>query len=223
MHCPTIVNQTQQTIVVFQERGILYNKQVLQPGEAVSMTRFQTGGIILLPYYIHAIVGDEQNLPDQKQSIKNLVSVAAIPTAFVVGALVTAISCGTLMGPSAALAPLVSGLVVNGVVVDAAAIAAGTVAASRAAMVSELLIKKHPDKFMVRSRRLRPGKRFVVVTGGVDQGPLKIECIKEREFKKLKIETLKHPIDTVKDQIQYYLPGTNRKKDKEQGTVALTS
>jgi hypothetical protein len=216
MHCPTIVNQTEQTIVVFLERGILYNKQVLQPGEAVSMTRWQTGGI-LVPYYIHAVVGDERSLPTRKQSMKNLVSVAAIPTAFIVAAFATAVSAGTLTGPSAALAPLVSGMVVQGVVIDAAAIAAGTVVASRAAVVSNLLIKKYPQKFMTKTKRLRPGRRYCVVKGGVDKGPLKIETICAKEFHKLEIQTFKEPTDTVKDKIKYYIPGGGRKDDDRQG------
>eukprot|EP00957_Ditylum_brightwellii_P030863 2338647-Ditylum_brightwellii.AAC.1 len=60
-----------------------------------------------------------------------MVNVAAIPTAFVIGALATAVSAGTLAGPSAALAPMVTGIVVKGVVIDSAAIAAGTVLAER--------------------------------------------------------------------------------------------
>jgi hypothetical protein len=205
-HCPTIVNQTDHTIVVFQERGLLFNKQVLQPGEAVSISRGQTGGF-LVPYYIHAVIGDERSLPDRKQSIKNLMSVAAIPTAFCVGAIVAAMSAGTLTGPSLALAPLVSGCVVNGVVIDAAAIAAGTIMASRAAVISEFIVKKHPSKFMCRSRRLRPGKRFVVVTGGVNDNLLIHDSVKESEFLKLGVQTFKSPMDTIKDKIKYYIPG----------------
>lgn len=217
MHCPTIVNQTNQTIVVFLERGIFYNQQVLAPGEAVSMTRLETGGI-LLPYHVHAVVGDERNLPTRNQSARNLVSVAAIPTAFCLGALATAVSCGTLAGPSAALAPLVSGLVVNGIVIDSVAIAAGALTASRAAVVTEMLIKKHPENFMKKSPRLQPGKRFVVVTGGLNQGPLKIETIKERAFQKLQIETFKTPNDTIKNKIQHYLPGGQSKNKQSQDT-----
>jgi hypothetical protein len=37
--------------------------------------------------------------------------------------------------------------------------------ASRAAVVTEMLLKKHPDKFMSRTGRLHPGERFLVVTG----------------------------------------------------------
>lgn len=222
MHCPTIVNQTNQTIVVFLERGVFYNQQVLAPGEAVSMTRLETGGI-LLPYSIHAVVGDERCLPTRQQSAQNLVSVAAIPTAFCVGALATAASCGTLAGPSAALAPLVSGLVVNGVVIDSVAIAAGAWTASRVAVVTELLIKKHPENFMKKSSGFQPGKRFVRIMGGLDQGPLQIETIQEGAFRKLQIETFKTPTDTIKDKIQYYLPivGGGGKNSRQDGDNLL--
>lgn len=173
----------------------------------MAISKRQTGGSMILPYYIHVVVGDERALPTRKQSIQNLVSVAAIPTAFLVTVLATALSAGVLTGPSAALAPLVSGCVINGVVVDTAAIAAGTVVASRAAALSEMLLKKHPTHFMNKTGRLRPGKRFVVVTGGVSE-PLDINCnVKESAFHKLGIDTFKSPTDTIKDKIQYYLVG----------------
>jgi copper chaperone CopZ len=208
MHSPTIVNQTKYCIVVFKERGILYNQQVLLPGEAVSMTQSQTTGIVpqLLPYYIHAAVGDERALPTPERSARNLVAVSAIPAAFCVAALVTAMSAGTLAGPSAALAPLVSGMVVNGVVIDAAAITAGAVAANRASVVSEMLLKQHPTKFLAKSGRLKPGKLFMTVTGGLNDGNLTIETINERQFHKLGITQFKEPIETIHHKVQYYLP-----------------
>lgn len=207
MHSPTIINQTKHSIVVFQERGFLYNKQVLLPGEAVSMTPSQTTGHVpLLPYYIHAAVGDERALPTREQSVKNLVSVSVIPAAFIAAALATALSAGVLAGPSAALAPLVSGMVVNGVVIDGAAIAAGAVAANRAVVVSEMLLKKHPTKFLAKSGRLKPGKLFVTVTGGLNDGNLTIQTINEKQFRKLGIQHFKEPTDTIQDKIHYYVP-----------------
>jgi hypothetical protein len=206
-HSPTIVNLTKHTIVVFQERGFLYNKQVLLPGEAVTMTPSQTTGHVpLLPYHVHAVVGDERNLPTRQDSVNNLVSVSIIPAAFIVAALATAASAGTLAGPSAALAPMVSGMVVKGVVIDSAALAAGAVAASRITYLSELLLKKHPTKFMAKSGRMLPGKNFVIVTGGMDDGNLTISTIRERRFRKLGIKHLKEPTDTIKEKIHYYIP-----------------
>ena len=81
---------------------MLYNKQVLQPGEAISMTRSQTGCVVV-PYRIHVVVGDERQLPTMRQSLVNLVKVSAIPLAFVVGAMMAASSAGTLAGPGVAL------------------------------------------------------------------------------------------------------------------------
>jgi hypothetical protein len=215
-HSPSIVNCTEHTIVVFQERGILFNNQVLAPGEAVNISKGQTGGCLLLPYYIHAAIGDERSIPDRRQSVRNLVSVAAIPTAFCVGVLATALTAGALTGPSAALAPLVSGCVVQGVVIDAAAIAAGAVMASRAGVISELIIKKHPTNFMIKSGRLRPGKRFVFITGGVSEALHIDGDVNEKQFLKLDIVSFKAPTDTIKDKIRYYLPGGNTTTDEQQ-------
>ena len=152
-HSPTILNASKHTIVVFQERGTLFNRQVLEPGQAVSMTKKQTGGRILLPYKVHAVIGDEKCLPTAHDSRKNLIKVTAIPAAFVTGCMVTAVSAGMLLGPSAALAPLVSGMVVNGVVIDSAALAAGGLAATRAQAITDRLLKEQPDKFMNKTDR----------------------------------------------------------------------
>jgi len=191
-HSPTIINQSQHTIVVYLERGILYNKQVLHPGEAVCITKKQTGGI-LVPYYIHAAIGDEKCLPDSKKSLNNLAKTALIPTAFCAGALMAAMAAGTLVGPAAALAPLVSGIVVNGVVVDAAAITAGTLAAAKVSTISEWLVKKHSDKFMTKSGALRPGERYIAVRGGVESS-LELVDLSGKAFKKLSLTSFKEPL-----------------------------
>ena len=203
-HSPTIVNCTKYSIVVFQERGFLYNQQVLGPGEAISMTSSQTtGNVPLIPYHIHAVIGDERNLPTRKDSVKNLVCVSVIPAAFIAG---TIMSAGTMAGPSAALAPMVSGLVVRGMVIDTAALAAGALAASKVQYISDLLLRKHPNKFMAKSQRYQPGKLFVCVTGGLDDGNLTITTMKEKEFQTLNITQYKPPMDTIQDKIHYYVP-----------------
>ena len=203
-HSPTIVNCTQFSIVVFQERGFLYNQQVLGPGEAISMTSSQTtGNVPLIPYHIHAVIGDERNLPTRKDSVKNLVCVSVIPAAFICG---TLMSAGTMAGPSAGLAPMVSGLVVRGMVIDSAALAAGALAASKVQYISDLLLRKHPNKFMAKSQRYQPGKLFVCVTGGLADGNLTISTMKEKEFLKLNIKQYKQPMDTIQDKIHYYVP-----------------
>lgn len=216
MHYPIIVNGTQHSIVVFQERGTLYNRQVLQPGEAVSMTRQQTGGggaiawLIRMTYDIHAVIGDESALPTPKQSVQNMIRLSAIPAAFCVGCLATAISGGMLAGPSAALAPLVSGMVVNGIVIDSAAIAAGVLVASRAQAVADMLIRKHPNLFMAKRSHIRPGERYFIVRGGVSDGPVVIEELKRRQFRQLKITTIKQPLPN-EGTLRYYLPNSSNK------------
>ncbi|KAL7532122.1 hypothetical protein ACHAXR_007252 [Thalassiosira sp. AJA248-18] len=224
-HSPTILNASKHSMVVFQERGTLYNRQVLKPGEAVSMTRKQTGGI-LMPYRVHAIVGDEKCLPTSKDSQKNLVKVTAIPAAFVAGCFATAISAGMLVGPSAALAPLVSGMVVNGVVVDSAALVAGGVMATRAQAVTDMLLKEQPDKFMNRTARFRPGQRYLVVTGGLSDGSVTIEEVSKKKFEKnftTCISLWKPPLSNKPSNKQYCLPdsmGDPELVDDERDEVA---
>jgi hypothetical protein len=193
-HSPTIVNSTEYPVVVFLERGTLYNAQVLHPGEAVCMTRKQTGGTGLLPYRVHAIIGDETSLPKKSDSLKNLVKVSVIPAAFIAGCLATAMSAGTLAGPSAALAPLVSGMVVRGVVIDAAALAAGSIMASRAQMVTEILMREHRNKFMTVSNQFLPGQRYLKVTGGMSEGPLQIEEVDKRKARNIHVSAIKVPM-----------------------------
>lgn len=216
-HSPTIVNGSNHTIVVFQERGTLYNRQVLRPGEAVSMTRGETGGGLFLPYKVHALIGDESALPTGKDSMKNLVKVSTIPAVFVAGCFAAAISAGMLVGPSVALAPLVSGMVVNGVVIDSAALAAGGIMATRAQVVTDLLLKQQPDKFMCTTNRLRPGERYLVVKGGLADGPVSIEDVSQRQFKKLEILAWKTPLRKDGDSannVQYILDDEAEKDEK---------
>lgn len=172
---PIIVNNTAYPIVVFLERGVLCNKKALLPGEAVSMTKRETG--ILLPYKVHAVLGDESAFPTTTDSLKNLAKISAVPAAFVVGCLATAAAAGTLVGPSLALAPLVTGMVVKGVVIDASALAAGAVAADTAKKIAEVVMQNHKEKLMGVSKLLQPGQRYLVVTGGLFDGPVEIERV----------------------------------------------
>ena len=192
-HSPSILSASNHTMVVFQERGTFYNCQVLRPGEAVSMTVQQTGGFPLLPYRVHAVVGDEGSLPSARDSTTNLIKVTAVPAAFIAGCFATAISAGMLVGPSVALAPLVSGMVVGGVVIDSTAIAAGAVMSTRANAVTDMILKEKPNAVFNKTERLRPGRRFMVVTGGLDDGPVKIEEVKGKE-KKFEVKVWKPPL-----------------------------
>jgi len=194
-HSPTILNASNHTMVVFQERGTFYNCQVLRPGEAVSMTVQQTGGFPLLPYRVHAIVGDETSLPSRRDSTKNLIKETAVPAAFIAGCFATAISAGMLVGPSVALAPLVSGMVVNGIVIDSTALAAGVVMSTRAGAVTDMILKDKPTHIFAKTDRLKPGRRYLVVTGGLDDGPVKIEEVKKGIDTKYEVTVFKGPLN----------------------------
>ena len=194
-HSPTILNASNHTMVVFQERGTFYNCQVLRPGEAVSMTSSQTGGFPYLPYRVHAIVGNDAAIPSTRDSTMNLVKVTAVPAAFVAGCLATAILAGMLVGPSVALAPLVSGMVVRGVIINSTAIAAGVVMSTRANAVSDFVLKDKPNGIFRRTDRLRPGRRYLVVTGGLDDGIVNVEEVKENDFaKRYDVKVWKAPL-----------------------------
>ena len=206
---PIVVNQTNHSIVLFLDRGVLYNKQVLAPGEAVGMTRKETAGTVL-PYKIHAVVGDEKSLPTRRQSIKNLASTAVIPTAFIVGTLMAASSAGTLTGPSRALSRAAGGIVVRGMVIDSAALAAGSMAANRACVIADKLLEKKPENFSTKSGHLLPGNRCVVVKGGIDES-LTITTIQEKAFRQIAITgVVKRPMDTLAEKVDYYVPAMLR-------------
>jgi hypothetical protein len=218
---PVVVNQTQQSIVVFMDRGFLYNKQVLAPGEAIGMTREETGDL-LLPYKIHAVVGDEKALPTRRHSMTNMISTAVIPTAFIVGTFMAASSAGTMTGPSLALKRAAGGLVIKGMVIDSAALAAGSLAASKATMIAEKLIKEKPKNYFCKSGHCMPGRKFVAVRGGIDS-PLSIHFLREKEFRQIEIVAeLKTPMDTIEDKWNYYLPTMLQStKSKRQSMPAL--
>jgi hypothetical protein len=110
-------------------------------------------------------------------------------------------------------------MVINGIVIDSAALAAGGLVASRAAMVTAFLLKNHPDKFMGKTGGLRPGEHYLMVTGGLSDGPVKIESKLKREFRKLAISTIKAPMDTLHDKIKYYLPGADNTPKEDQQLI----
>ena len=187
---PTIVNNTNYPIVVFLARGVLYNGRVLHPGEALCLTRSQTGGF---PYRVHAVIGDETALPKTTDSLKNLAKISAVPVAFVGGCLAAAAAAGTLAGPALALTPLVSGMVVNGIVIDTAALASGAVAADVAKKVSATLLKDHKEKLMGKTKVLLPGERYLSVTGGLQDGRIDIEVVPRVAFEQMEIAAIKVP------------------------------
>jgi hypothetical protein len=144
-HAPLIVNSAKVPMVVYLERGFLFNRVVIQPGEAASLWSHK--GPYLLPYTIYALVGDENNLPTTMDSLKMFLKKAAVPTAFLGGVVVSVASWGALTGPAAALAPLVTSfptLTVGGAVYTVATIdvALGASSAAVAEVISEKLLKK---------------------------------------------------------------------------------
>jgi hypothetical protein len=218
---PTIVNNTEYPIVVFLERGILYNKQVLRPGEALTLTRKETGGFHLrLPYRVHAVLGDEEDIPTTSDSLKNLAKVSAVPAAFVAGCLATAAAAGALAGPSLALAPLVSGMVVGGVVIDASALAGGAFAVSTAKKIAAVVVKNHKEKLMGVTGMLKPGIKYLSVTGGLIHGPVKIDKISRRAFDKLEIMAMKGPEQRVKPKLEQQLAASFRFQRKQDGIIS---
>jgi hypothetical protein len=221
-HSPTVLNASAHTMVVFQERGTFYNCQVLRPGEAVSMTVQQTGGFPLLPYRVHAIVGDETSLPSRRDSTKNLIKETAVPAAFIAGCFATAISAGMLVGPSVALAPLVSGMVVNGIVIDSTALAAGAVMSTRAGVVTDMILKDRPNHIFAKTDRLKPGRRYLVVTGGLDDGPVKIDEVKKGSDTKFEVTVFKAPLNNGALQDSgVFLDNDNAKEDDQKEEIGL--
>ena len=195
--CPAIVNNTGYPIVVFLARGFLYNEAVLKPKEALICTKKQTKN---LPYRVHAVIGNEENLPTKGDSWRNLARVSVVPAAFVAGCLVTAATGGggavvasSLTGPSAVLARMVGGMVIKGVVIDATAIAAGALTAKTAKQVAAKVLEEHQANFCGQTGVLWPGRRYLSVTGGIEK-PVQIREISRRRFRKTEIVKKKVPV-----------------------------
>lgn len=167
---PSILNKTDYSILVFQERGVFFNKQILHPGESVSIKYKESGG--LLPYHIHAVIGDESCFPGKTKSIKNLVSVAAVPVAFAGGALATAMSGGAI---------------------NKASIIAGTALAKKASTIANALKEKkekYPENFTGKSGLIIGGRRYIVIKGGFSQ-PLNIKEVSKKKYKKNEVKSMK--------------------------------
>ena len=150
--CPQIINDTEFEIVVFEERGVLYNKQVLKPKEAVDITHGQTGAF---PYSIHAIIGDESCIPDHWVSLRHFMSASTVPIA-VIGALTNRILSGNAMSVISIMEDVAAGTVET-----------STAEAKIAAVWAEELYAKYPERFGTSKPHNFPGERYVAVRGGV--------------------------------------------------------
>eukprot|EP00930_Biecheleria_cincta_P017253 TRINITY_DN13770_c0_g1_i1.p1 TRINITY_DN13770_c0_g1~~TRINITY_DN13770_c0_g1_i1.p1 ORF type:complete len:399 (+),score=62.05 TRINITY_DN13770_c0_g1_i1:48-1244(+) len=168
-HAPLIVNTAKTPMVVFLECAFLFNRVVIQPGEAASLWSHK--GPHYLPYTIYALMGDEDNLPTSMDSLKMFLKKAAVPAAFLGGVVVSVATWGALTGPSAALAPLITGfpaLKIGGAVYTLAAVdvALGVSAAAVADAISEKILQ-NPKAIMAKKPHLLPGNRYFQISGGV--------------------------------------------------------
>merc|ERR1712113_741476 len=167
---PVVYNKAKMPLVVYLECGVIFNKAVIQPGEAVYLWSTKNGPDII-PYGIVALVGDEAAMPTNMDSLLHFAGKAAVPTAFTAGVVVSVFSAGALTGPAVALAPLVSGLpAMAGYTIGSVDIAAGTAAAAAAKKGAEQLITEHPKSFMIESGWVLPGTKYFEVVGGPHDG-----------------------------------------------------
>lgn len=174
---PIVVNKAAMPLVVYLERGVLFNKVVIKPGEAAYLWTPKNGPDYL-PYGIQALVGD--TVPSQFDSLLHFAGKAAVPTAFTAGVIVSVLSAGALTGPAAALAPLVSELpAIAGFTIGATDIAAGSVAAAATKKAAKEFVTEHPKSFMVESGWVLPGTKYFEVVGGVNGAVLADLAINE--------------------------------------------
>lgn len=192
---PLVVNRANMPMVVYLERGFLFNKQVIMPGEAVQLWS-KTWGPNILPYSIIALVGDKSAVPSTMDSVLSFVGMSAVPTAFVGGVIVSVVSWGALTGPAAALTGLVSNApAIMGYTIASVDIAAGVVAAGGGKQVAEFLVKEHPKAFMAKRRHNFPGTKYFEITGGPDGS----ETVKNMQLTQISAgQYLSYNISTVK-------------------------
>lgn len=193
---PLVYNKCSMPLAVYLERGFLFNKQVIQPGEAVQLWSPEKGPFFA-PFNIIAVVGDESALPSDFDSMLHFIGKAAVPTAFVGGVAISVISWGALTGPAVALGPLVSNApMVLGYTLGAVDIAAGAAAAKVAKDTGDYIVKKHPEAFMAKAKWVFPGTHYFEIVGGPSPDsqvplPLTVQEINEYTYKSYNCETVK--------------------------------
>lgn len=159
---PGVINLTEYPIVVYEERGVIFNKTVLLPNEAVNIKARETGPFF---YGLHALIGDR--LPDTWDSFKSFVGASIVPIYFIGTMIAATLSAGILIGPALALAPLITGIAVNGVVIDAALVIIGIKAAGGAVPVAKYLVESHESYFHVNRPHNAFRERYLAVRGGL--------------------------------------------------------
>jgi len=187
------------------ERGILFNKQVIKPGEAVNLWTPSYGPKVL-PFSIVALVGDENSIPTSIDSLRNFVGMSAVPVAFIGGTVLSVATMGALAAPAAGLtgsaavlAPLIGkGVTLAGYTIAAGNLAAGAASAVGAEVVAQQILDDHPAAFMTKVRNIMPGTKYFAVKGGPQADgvvtPLKIEEIDMVKYRALNISTVKNCI-----------------------------
>jgi len=189
---PLVYNKCNMPLAVFLERGFLFNKQVIYPGEAVQLWSPETGPESL-PFRIVAMVGDESNLPSGLDSLLNFARRIAVPIAFVGGVVASVSTAGALAGASSAAGSALAPLVANAVKTHAAA---GSTAAVTAKKLGNKLVKKYPKAFMAKKNWVWPGSNYFEVTGGPEPDvseppPLVIGKIGKSTYNSYNVSTVK--------------------------------
>lgn len=214
-NAPLVVNRCKMSLVVYLQRGHLFNKQVIQPGEAAQLWSPQHGPRFL-PYSIVAIAGDERSLPSDWESMVRFIGKVAVPTAFVYGVTVSVLSNG-LLAPHGAgsvagtfeISHLISG---GGFAMAKAHISAGLAAAAvtedakqklavkltqQSQELANWIVDEHPDAFMAKKKWVIPGTKYFEVVGGPDGASpgdppaLQINEITSHKYKSFRVEKVK--------------------------------
>jgi hypothetical protein len=191
---PLVINRAKVPLVVYLERGILFNKQVIRPGEAVQLYSAKHGPSGPFPYSLIALVGDERALPSEMDSLINFAGMVAVPTVFTAAVALTILTGGSIAG-TFGVANGVTGATVAGQTVTTSAVkavidffgatslgtlggvtitpelaiaslAVGTQAGAVANGVAKRLVANHPKMFMRKKRHIFPGTKYFEITGG---------------------------------------------------------
>jgi hypothetical protein len=58
-----------------------------------------------------------------------------------------------------------------------------------------MILKDRPNHIFAKTDRLKPGRRYLVVTGGLDDGPVKIDEVKKGSDTKFEVTVFKGPLN----------------------------
>lgn len=196
---PLVYNNCKMPLAVYLERGFLFNRQVIQPGEAVQL-HSPSNGPNFLPYSIIAIVGDESALPTDWDSLLHFIGKAAVPTAFVAGVVASFLNQGAfalVLNQGSFFAQLEPLYRYALDIIQAGT--AGVAAAETAIKAAEMIVKQHPAAFMAKRKWVFPGTQYFEVVGGPDEDsgedppPLEIKPMTLEQYfsHQVNVETVK--------------------------------